>query len=66
MEISAICDTCGEAFDVPVWECPECGHHNHEEDDECGNCHGFSMAGYRAGRAAGAVAFIPSNRHYLN
>lgn len=34
-----ICDACGEDFPGPVWECSGCGHHNHAEDGECGNCH---------------------------
>lgn len=58
-----ICATCGESFPVEVWECP-CGHHNHAEDDECGNCHqpapvDTDSLAYRLGQEAGARAVIP-------
>ncbi len=33
------CDHCSERFANPVWHCLHCGHHYHELDDECGNCH---------------------------
>lgn len=34
-----ICASCGELFPAPTWHCPLCGHHEHEADTECGNCH---------------------------
>jgi len=34
-----VCDDCRERFRAPVWHCPACDHHYHQEDDECGNCH---------------------------
>lgn len=32
------CSTCGDVFGRPVWHCPVCDHHWHEEDGECKNC----------------------------
>jgi len=37
--VSLVCGTCGEGFAVPVWHCPDCDHHSHQDDPECGNCH---------------------------
>lgn len=34
-----VCATCGESFSVPVWECLACGHHSHDDETECGDCH---------------------------
>lgn len=32
------CSVCGDLFGQPVWHCPVCAHHWHEEDGECKNC----------------------------
>ncbi len=41
------CTTCNERFSVPVWHCPGCAHHYHEQDNECGNCHEYTSDGKR-------------------
>ena len=41
------CETCNERFSVPVWHCPGCAHHYHEQDSECGNCHEYTSDGKR-------------------
>ena len=28
------CETCNERFSVPVWHCPGCAHHYHEQDSD--------------------------------
>lgn len=33
------CQSCGERFGFPVWHCPNCNHHYHADDNECGNCY---------------------------
>jgi len=37
--VSLVCGTCGAGFAVPVWHCPDCDNHSHQDDIECGNCH---------------------------
>ncbi len=32
------CSDCGEVFEQPVWHCPVCAHHWHEQDTACPNC----------------------------
>jgi rubrerythrin len=41
-----ICSTCGESFGssidpelLPLWHCPNCGHHQGQDRAICGNCH---------------------------
>lgn len=33
------CADCAEWFLFPVWHCPHCDHHYHDQDSACGNCH---------------------------
>ena len=64
------CGACAEWFDAPVWHCPHCDHHYHEQDETCHNCYRPRHMAQSPTATAGAspydARFVPTAADYAD